>query len=98
MFQITFWTLTNQGTLFQSRLTTQGSGCGWAVASNSRGPRFESSNWQKIILNIVCYQLFWKEKSKRGREWPIFKKLPNSKYVRDICSIPVANLINILCS
>ena len=34
-----------------------GSGCGSVgrtVASNSRGPRFESSHRQKIISNINC--------------------------------------------
>ena len=37
-------------------------------------PRFESSQWQKIILNIYC-QLYWKDKNKeiRGQDWPIFK-------------------------
>ena len=35
-----------------------GSGCGGsvgrAVASHTRGPQFESSQWQKFILNISC--------------------------------------------
>ena len=41
-------------------------GCGSvgrAVASNSRGRRFESSHWQKCILNIYC-QLYRKGKNK----------------------------------
>ena len=36
---------------------------GRAVASNSRGPRFESSHRQKIILNIYCL-LYWKDENK----------------------------------
>ena len=42
------------------------SGCGSvgrAVASNSRGPWFESNHRQKCILNIYC-QLYWKDKNK----------------------------------
>ena len=45
---------------------TTGSGCGSvgrAVASDTRGPRFESSHRQKIILNIYC-QLYWKDENK----------------------------------
>ena len=56
----------------------RGSGCGSvgrAVASDTRGPWFESSHWQKFILNIVYCQLYWKDdnKEKRGQEWPIKK-------------------------
>ena len=43
-----------------------GSGCGsvgTAFAFYSRGPRFESSHWQKCILNIYC-QLYRKGKNK----------------------------------
>ena len=43
-----------------------GSGCGSVgrvVASNARCQRFESSHWQKFILNIYC-QLYWKEENK----------------------------------
>ena len=43
-----------------------GSGCGSvgrAVASNSRGPRFESSHREKFILNIYC-QLYLKDENK----------------------------------
>ena len=36
---------------------------GKAVASNSRGPRFESHHQQKCILNVYC-QLYWKEENK----------------------------------
>ena len=45
---------------------TMGSGCGSvgrAVASDSRGPQFESSQQQKFILNIYC-QLYWKDENK----------------------------------
>ena len=59
-----------------------GSGCGSVggeVASNTKGPRFESSHWQKFIylLNICLLStVYWKDenKEKRGWEWPIFKK------------------------
>ena len=56
---------------------TMGSGCGRvdsAVASNIRGPGFESSHRKLILKN---YSLF-KEKTKinkRGREWPILKNM-----------------------
>ena len=37
----------------------------WAVVvADNRGTRFESSNRQKIILNIVYCQLYWKVKNK----------------------------------
>ena len=55
-----------------------GSGCGYvgrAVASDSRGPRFESSHWQHFILNIY-YQLYRKDEY-RGKEagiGPFLKK------------------------
>ena len=46
---------------------------GRAVASDIRGPWFESSHQQKIIyvFTISCIE---KMKRKIGREWPIFKK------------------------
>ena len=49
--------------------TFLGSGCdsvGRAVASDSRGPRFESSHGQHFLLNIYC-QLYWKDKNKEKR-------------------------------
>ena len=57
---------------------TMGSGggsVGRAVASDSRGPRFESSHRQKFILNIYC-QLYWKDenKEKEAGNGPFFKK------------------------
>ena len=59
-----------------------GSGCGSVgrvVASDTRGPWFESSQRQKFIfiLNIcLLATVYWKDenKDKRGREWPIFLK------------------------
>ena len=46
--------------------STSGSGCdsvGRAVASDSRGPWFESSHWQHFIFAIFC-QLYWKAENK----------------------------------
>ena len=43
-----------------------GSGCdsvGRAVASDSRGPRFESSHRQKFIFIVFC-KLYWKDENK----------------------------------
>ena len=47
-----------------------GSGCGFRYA----GPWFESSHCQNLYWTFVYCQLFWKDKRKRGREWPILKK------------------------
>ena len=47
-------------------IVNMGSGCGSvdrAVASNSRGPWFESSHRQKFTFNIYC-QLYWKDEIK----------------------------------
>ena len=57
-----------------------GSGCGSVgrvVASDTKGPQFESSHRQKFIylLNIcLLSSVYWKDenKEKRGQEWPIF--------------------------
>ena len=57
-------------------IKTMGSGCGSvdrAVASNSRGPRFESSIRQKFKLNIYS-QLYWKGENK-GKKRPIMAHL-----------------------
>ena len=62
-----------------SKELTQGSGCGAvgrAVASDTRGPRFESSHRQKFICILnICFlsTVCWKDenKEKRGQEWPI---------------------------
>ena len=55
-----------------------GSGCGSvgrAVASDSRGPRFESSHWQKFNVGRLRSTVFKDEnKEKRARDWPIFIK------------------------
>ena len=56
-----------------------GCGCnsvGKAVASNSRGPQFESSHQKTFILNIYC-QLYWKDenKVKEVGHGPFFKKI-----------------------
>ena len=50
---------------------------GRAPASDTRGPRFESSHRQKFIYWTIIYcQLYWKDKNKgkRGREWHNFLK------------------------
>ena len=59
----------------------QGSSCGSvgiAVASNIRGPQFESSYHQNIIMSIY-FANYWKEENKenRGRECHIFKTFTN---------------------
>ena len=59
------------------KLKSSGGGSvGRAVASNSRGPRFESSHQQKFISNIY-WQLYWKDENKEKEAWngPFFKKL-----------------------
>ena len=52
---------------------------GGVVASDARGPRFESSHRQTFILDIYLLTVNCIEMTKRGREWPIFKKQNNSK-------------------
>ena len=49
---------------------------GKAVASDTRGLRFESHHCQSFIEHFN-YQVYWKDenKEKRGREWPIKKKI-----------------------
>ena len=51
----------------QVRIVDLGSGGGGSVgrvvSSDSRGPQFESSHWQKFILNIYC-QLYRKDENK----------------------------------
>ena len=56
-------------------LTWLGSGCGSigkAVASDTRGMRFETSHCQNLYWTLVFCQMYWKDenKEKRGREWP----------------------------
>ena len=64
------------------------SGCGSvgrAVASNSRGPRFESSHRQKFILNIYC-QLYRKDENKKKEaEIGAFKKKHFARSVNVLC-------------
>ena len=63
--------VTHSSFFWQTNYYVMGSGCdsvGRAVASNSRGPRFESSQWQHFILNIYC-QLYWKDENKEKRPW-----------------------------
>ena len=56
-----------------------GSGCGAvgrAVACDTRGPGFESSHWQLLLDIYLLLTVCKKTKiNKRGREWPIFKKI-----------------------
>ena len=58
----------------------QGSDCGSdgsVVASNTRGPQWESRHRQNLIINIFTVNCWRDEnKEKRGREWPIFKIVP----------------------
>ena len=56
----------------------QGSGggsVGRAVASDARGPRFESNHLQIFISDIYLFTVNCIEKTKRGREWPISKNM-----------------------
>ena len=58
-------------------LNSWGSGCGSigrAVASNTRGPRFESRHRQIFVehlFTVNCIVLKNKNKRKRGREWSV---------------------------
>ena len=59
---------------YYKKIKEIGSGCGCAslgsvVASTTRGPRFESSHWQKISCTYLLLTVE-KTKEKRGREWP----------------------------
>ena len=73
----------------------QGSGggsVGRAVASDSRGPLFESSYWQKFILNIYC-QLYWKDenKEKEAGNSP-FKKTQKQSHGKSTLNLLEINL------
>ena len=71
---------------------------GRAVASDTGGPRFESSHWQKIMCIYLCTTVYWKDKIKKKR--PGMAHLKNSastRYVHDVqwscyaqqlCTIP----------
>ena len=69
---ICYW-FVNLTKIENQQIEAAGSGSGSVgrvVASNSRGPRFESSHRQVFILNIYCL-LYWKdEKTNRGRDKP----------------------------
>ena len=76
--KLTYYNLVSDSMMF-SIWSTLGSGCdsvGRVVASNSRGPRFESSHWQKFILNIYC-QLYWKDENKE-------KEAGNGPFLKNI--------------
>ena len=65
---------------------------GRAVASDTRGPRFESSYRQKkiYILNIwLLSTVYWKDenKEKRGRERPIFLKKEKGHFTNEVKNI-----------
>ena len=61
----------------------RGSGCGSVgrvVASNTRGPRFESSHRQKFIYNLnICFlsTVYWTDKIKKHRPRMAHKKQYN---------------------
>ena len=68
-----------------------GSGCGSVsrvVASKSWGLWFESSHHQYLFWKFSV-KLYWKDENneKSDREWPIFKRLLDKNYQRQICSI-----------
>ena len=44
------------------------------VASNTRGPQFESSHWQKFIMNIFTVNC-WKDENKKNGSWMAHLKL-----------------------
>ena len=58
-----------------------GNGCGSvgiAVASVTRGPRFESSRWQ-TLYNLFTFNCIEKTKrKKRGWDWPNYLKTTNN--------------------
>ena len=48
---------------------------GIVVASDTRGPRFESSHWQNLLNIYLLSTVLKRQKLRnRGREWPIFFK------------------------
>ena len=82
--------------MFVCNMCTEGSGCGSVgrvVSSKSRGPWFESSHWQKIILNIFC-QLYWKDENKEKEAWNgPFKKCAQMAFAKRHVQ---CNLVSIL--
>ena len=83
-----------------TKLAHLGSGCGSvgrAVASDTRGPWFESSHWQKFIyvLNICLLPtVYWKDgnKEKEAGNGPFKKKLAHLHTAKqgllNLCSFP----------
>ena len=67
-----------------------GSGCGSvgrAVASDTRGPRFESDHWQNYILPLYR-QLYWKDKNKEKRPLMAhFYKIVSKKYTFELITM-----------
>ena len=73
--------------LFDYNNQKEGSGCGSvgrAVASDTRGTRFESCHWQYLcwafiyLFTINCIE----KTKKRGQEWPTFKN--NQKDIEEM--------------
>ena len=57
----------------------KGSGCGsvgWAVTSDTRGPRFESSQWQILNWTFVYCEQYWKDENKE-------KEAGNSPFLKE---------------
>ena len=73
---------------YEEKFPRKSSGCGSvgrAVTSDTRGPRFESSHWQKFIhiLNICLLStVYWKDenKEKEAGNGPFLKKRVKSPY------------------
>ena len=79
-----------------------GSGCasvGRAVASNTRGSRFESSHWQNLfILNILFIVKLCIEKTKikkRGRDGPFDKKSLGAHFMACLIKVLQSSFITI---
>ena len=73
------------GPNFDKKLGRGGGSAGRAVASDSRGPRFESSHSQKIILNIYN-QLYRKDENKEKEAGSAhFKKTLVKNFVEGKC-------------
>ena len=68
---------------------------GKAVASDTRGLRFESHHCQSFIEHFN-YQVYWKDenKEKRGRQWPIKKSSSPGKILRSGSSAQAANTLS----
>ena len=57
----------------ESILGSGGGSVGREVASDTRGPRFKSRNWQNVIYQLYNQNTEETKIKKKGREWPIFK-------------------------